>query len=160
MEIKYTTLFMAIAAAVVVLCVTVAILRKHHNATLYVGKRLMSDHEVAFAKKLTAAVESFGNYGIMAQVAMGAFIQPRAGLSNRDRQRTWNTVSQKIVDFVVIDAIGNVKAVIELDDKTHSIDKDRDRDSIVSRAGFKTVRFRNGFKITTRQIAERLEGIL
>lgn len=160
MEIEATTLLLAIAAAIVILFLTVAVLRRHKDSTLYAPKRLMTDHELAFYEKLDQAVESFGRYGVMSQVSMSAFIQPQAGLSKSDRQRAWNSIAQKTVDFVIIDAVGTVLAVIELDDKTHSADKDRNRDALVSKAGFKTIRFRNGFKLTPRQIAEKLEPIL
>lgn len=79
---------------------------------------------------------------IYVQVAMGALIEPARGLSQRDRMRVRGRFSQKIVDYVIEHAAnGEIIALVELDDRTHSAAADRSRDAITQAAGYRTVRF-------------------
>lgn len=80
-------------------------------------------------------------YRIHAQVAMGALLRVPSVPGRRVTQADWNPFARKIVDFVVEDpTTGRVVALIEVDDGSHDADKDRERDRMTARAGYRTVR--------------------
>ena len=77
---------------------------------------------------------------VHAQVAMAAIVDCTGGLTRAQRASTRNRFDRKIVDFVLEDrASGDVLAIVELDDRTHSTAKDRARDEIAARAGYRTI---------------------
>jgi len=101
-------------------------------------KRLMTAAEVRFWHRLEAAVP---DHRISCQVSMGALLKPVRGLSRQDWWRNYGRFSQKIVDFVVVDRGGEVVAVVELDDASHSRSNDANRDALLDRGGYRVLRF-------------------
>lgn len=88
---------------------------------------------------------------IHAQVSMGAFLKPRRGLDRSQAQTVRNRFSSKRVDFIAEDRnTGNIIAIIELDDRSHRPEADRDRDRMTRSAGYRTIRLPAG-KQHTRQ---------
>lgn len=78
---------------------------------------------------------------IHAQVAMGALLDAPRILGRQRHIADRNALSQKIVDFVVQDrANGGILALIEVDDYTHVPARDRARDAMTARAGYRTIR--------------------
>lgn len=103
------------------------------------AKTLLTPPEREMLELLEAALPECRIYP---QVAMGALLAPTTGLSRESHSRVRNRFSQKIVDFVAEDRdTGAVIALIELDDRTHSLARDRDRDEMTREAGYRTVRF-------------------
>lgn len=81
------------------------------------------------------------DHHIGCQVSMGALLAPRRGLNRKARSLARNKVSQKVVDFVVIDPrSGHVEAVIELDDSTHDAGRDAARDALLAQGGYAVIR--------------------
>jgi len=69
-------------------------------------------------------------------------------LAHSDRLK----VAQQRVDYVVCTTTGELVAVIELDDRTHSSAKDQLRDARLEQAGIRTVRFQSRTKPTPAAI--------
>ncbi|WP_148640236.1 DUF2726 domain-containing protein [Aureimonas sp. AU20] len=91
------------------------------------------------------------------QVSMGALLKPRAGLSRKAYSLSRNKVSQKVVDFVVMDpASGEVDAVIELDDRSHDARKDAARDKLLTQGRYQVIRIPSRPRPTREIVAQRL----
>ncbi len=73
---------------------------------------------------------------VLAQVAFSALV------TTSDRQ-TRNRFDRKVADFIICDPLLRPIAVIELDDSSHAgrEAQDADRDAMLSKAGYKTVRY-------------------
>lgn len=98
-------------------------------------KRLMTQREEAMYNRLT---DSLPDKRILAQVSLGALLSART-------RATRNSFDRKIADFVVCDKALQVIAVIELDDESHKSkeDKDKARDSLLTNAGYRVIRYSN-----------------
>lgn len=102
-------------------------------------KRLMTPSEVRFWHRLETALP---DHRIFGQVSMGALLKPVRGLSRSDWWSNYGRYSQKIVDFVVVDAAsGEVVAIVELDDASHNRSADLARDTLLGRGGYPVLRF-------------------
>ncbi len=126
----------------------------------YIARPLLTEHEFSFFEKLSDAAECIGAQAVFPQVAMAALIDVRRGLESADRRAARNRFDRKIVDFVLVDPSMRVLMIVELDDRTHDTEKrraeDADRDSLTSRAGYRTARFRNGRRISVAEIEKEL----
>jgi hypothetical protein len=72
------------------------------------------------------------------------------GCSGRSRAK----FDRKIADFVVCDREAlRVVALIELDDRMHTAQADRQRDALTNAAGYKTIRYKSKQKPTEAEIA-------
>ena len=122
----------------------------------YKAKRLLTPNELEFLNRLEAAAPELRFHG---QVAMGAIIEPNT--SRRENGKEYMSlrgkVAQKIIDFIAQDrATGDIVAIIELDDKTHSGNKDAARGSITADAGYKTIRWHSKNKPDAAEIRSKL----
>ena len=119
------------------------------------AKPLMTPNELEFLGRLEAAVPE---YRFHAQVAMGALLDPAVSRSDgKEFMRLRGMVSQKIIDFVAQSRKdGTIKAIIELDDRTHDSEKDAKRDAMLASAGFRTVRWNSKTKPGIAAIRARL----
>ena len=108
-------------------------------------KSLLTANELEFLSRLELAVPEWRFH---AQVAMGAILDPTVARQDAKAYfRARGMFSQKIVDFVAQNrADGSIMAVIELDDKTHNADKDLKRDSMLTGAGYRVVRYQSKTK--------------
>lgn len=105
----------------------------------YRRRQLMTENELEFFGRLVAALP---NHYVFPQVAMSALIEATSSnrkLAQGDRLR----IAQQRADYVVCTRQGEVVAVVELDDKTHSRAKDQLRDARLEQAGIRTVRFQS-----------------
>lgn len=108
----------------------------------YKARQLMTANEAEFFGRLVAA---FPEHYIFPQVAMSALIEAATEdkkKAHSDRLR----VAQQRVDYAVCDKNCKLIAVVELDDRTHSSDKDKRRDERLLQAGLRTVRFQSKSK--------------
>ena len=94
------------------------------------------------------------------QVSMGALLQSNMSAKNKKYYSVRGTFSQKIIDYVVCDTRMNVVVIVELDDQTHSKEKDRKRDAMMSEAGYKTIRWDSRNKPDANEIAAKVSGLL
>ena len=118
-------------------------------------KPFLTPNELEFLGRLEAAVPE---YRFHAQAAMGALLDP--AVSRKDAKeffRVRGMISQKIVDFVAQSRRdGSVKAIIELDDRTHDSEKDARRDAMLASTGFQTIRWNSKTKPDIAAIRARL----
>lgn len=78
---------------------------------------------------------------IHGQVAMGALLRVEPVVGRKMSPAHRNRFSQKIVDFVAQDRqTGEVVALIEIDDRSHSAEADAKRDQMTAQAGYRTIR--------------------
>lgn len=79
---------------------------------------------------------------------MAALVDCAGGLTRSQRASARNRFDRKIVDFVLEDrSSGDVLALVELDDRTHSVARDRKRDEITRAAGYATIRIPAGYTL-------------
>jgi very-short-patch-repair endonuclease len=72
---------------------------------------------------------------IFAKVRLADVLRVRRGLGPRDRQKAFNRVQSKHVDFVVCDASDlSIQFVVELDDSSHMQTRRQKRDAFVNQA--------------------------
>ena len=91
------------------------------------------------------------------QVSMGALLKPRQGLSRKAYGLARNKISQKVVDFVVIDPRnGHVEAVIELDDSTHDARRDAKRDALLGQGNYLVIRIPSKPRPTQSNVRQHL----
>jgi hypothetical protein len=145
----------AVMGACVVICFSVVLTRKStkepEGESPYDDLRekpLLTENEKEFYGRL---LDAFPDCHVLPQVGMGALIQSEGG---RARHR----FAQKIVDFVVCNTDLDVIALIELDDRTHSEEKDYWRDKMTGAAGYVTYRFESRNKPSPREIRRAVLG--
>lgn len=99
------------------------------------AKKLLTEREQAMYSRL---IECFPDRVILTQVSLGALLTAKA-------TATRNTFDRKIADFVLCTRAFEVLAVIELDDHSHRGKgaKDSARDTMLTEAGYKALRFKN-----------------
>lgn len=122
------------------------------------AKPFLTANELEFLGRLERAVPE---YRFHAQVAMGALLEPDMlkKLNGREYMRARGMFSQKIVDFVAQRRdTGQIVAIIELDDRTHSADKDARRDAMLQQAGYRVMRWTSKAKPATAEILASLLG--
>lgn len=126
------------------------------EASAFKAKALLTPNELEFLSRLEAAAPELRFH---AQVSMGAVLDaavsrkqdPKAHMSARGK------FSQKIIDFVAQRRDdGSIVAIIELDDRTHSADKDARRDAMLEQAGYNVVRWQSKHKPDAATIRQRL----
>lgn len=117
------------------------------------AKALMTGNEREFCGRLRRALGS--RYDIVPQVAMGALIDVALPRTHPQFWPTLERFSRKIVDFVVCERGSmRVVAVVELDDRTHDAERDRQRDALMLEAGIRTLRFDSRRKPSEQEIVQ------
>ena len=126
--------------------------RRDNQAASVVARPVMTGNELDFFATLRAALP---DAIVLAQVSFGAIIEPRgpargtpAWWSNRHR------FGQKVADYVVLDADGRLRTIVELDDCTHDRIKDSARDALLASAGIAVVRYDARAKPDVRTIRQ------
>jgi very-short-patch-repair endonuclease len=99
------------------------------------AKRPLTQREQAMYFRLLQAVPE---HVVMPQVSFSALLDARS-------MATRNTFNRKTADFVICSKGFEVVAVVELDDASHRgrAKEDAARDSLLTKAGYKVVRFKN-----------------
>ena len=115
--------------------------------TCYRAKPFLTDRERRFYGELVRGL-SGTSLQVMAQVRLAAVVQPAGGLNRADALSLFRQISQWHCDFVVIDArTFAVKAIVELDDRSHLRPERQRRDAlfnlIVAQAGIPLLRPRS-----------------
>jgi very-short-patch-repair endonuclease len=117
---------------------------------------LLTENEREFFARLVTALP---DYYIFPQVAANALLQVSESVPKQRFHATRNRFAQKHVDFVVCDRASlDVRAIIELDDRTHRAGKDQARDAMFANAGYITHRFASRQKPTIEAIAALFEN--
>lgn len=132
-----------VVVLVVIAAIVIAALKKKSAADRSDGegreppkrKRLLTQREEAMYNRLTT---SLPDSKILAQVSFGALLSAKS-------RATRNSFDRKIADFVVCDKSLQVQAVIELDDDSHKkkTEEDAARDTLLTSAGYRVIRYAN-----------------
>lgn len=115
----------------------------------YKAADIMTPNEVEFFHRL---VEALPGHYIFPQVSLGALMRPSISRRDPEWMKQFNQVSSKRADFAIYDRQLKLVTLIELDDKSHSRRKDRERDRKTRSAGIPTLRYESRSKPDIRQI--------
>lgn len=115
----------------------------------YKAADIMTANEVEFFHRL---VEALPDHYIFPQVSLGALMRPSISRRDPEWMKQFNQVSSKRADFAIYDRKLKLVTLIELDDKSHSRSKDRERDRKTRSAGIPTLRYESRCKPDIRQI--------
>ena len=114
---------------------------------------LLTRAERSFYDALRDAVD--GQLVIMTKVRLADIVDVRRGMSGRQWQSAFNRIQSKHIDFVLCDPQQlDVKAVVELDDRSHEKPKQQARDLFVDQVmnftGIPIFRFsvKRGYSVT------------
>lgn len=151
--------FVPFGGALLVLLVALLALRRWWRSRVRLERRpLLTKAELELLAILRAALPS---RLIGCQVSMGALLQPRRGIGRRAASLARNKISQKVVDFAVIDpATGVVEALIELDDSTHDARRDAARDRLLAQGRYRVIRIPSKPRPTPDVVRPYLAGLI
>ena len=125
-----------------------------------VSKNLLTPNEQEFYGRLEKAADELG-LQVVPQVAMGALLDVNLEKTHPLYWPLRRRFDKKIVDFVVyVKGSMRVLTIVELDDRTHDPEKDRQRDAMMSKAGFRTVRWDSRAKPTVQAIKDKFLELL
>ena len=127
----------SILVVLVFVAAAVAALFVQQKQFRFKKRRLMSGNELEFFQRICRAVPD-GH--VFPQVAMSALIEP-ATSRGKLYQAAFRRISQKRVDYAVLDGNMKLLVVIELDDITHNARQDARRDAYLKSAGITTIRY-------------------
>ncbi|WP_367276964.1 DUF2726 domain-containing protein [uncultured Salinicola sp.] len=125
----------------------------------YRRKRLMTRHEMVMYHKLVRAL-SDTPYIVCPQVSMGAVMDIKSGVDGKQRLGLRNRFDRKIIDFVIADEEGHARLLVELDDSSHVSSRDRERDSLTTSAGYRTLRYRKAGTLDVRSLRRDMAEII
>jgi hypothetical protein len=118
------------------------------------GKRaILTANELEFFGRLSRALPE---YHVFPQVSLDALLCVSGGATYAEKTARRNMFSQKHPDFVICkrDTL-EVIAIVELDDKTHNLERDQKRDSMLTGAGYRVERFSSKSKPSEAEIAKK-----
>ena len=135
-------LFLVVFAFIAIVLISLAKSGKSKKSGLvldgaYFQKRPLSNVEQIAYWRIVEAVGP--EKVVLSQVAFSAFIGAKGG-DKRSNFSKWAAARQKVADFVICNKDFSIFAIVEVDDATHSAEKDRLRDAITEEAGIKTYR--------------------
>lgn len=120
-------------------------------------KPILTKNELEFFHHLQSALPE---HRVFPQVAANAILKVAKGTEKSHYHMIRNQFSQKHVDFLICDYTDlDIKAIIELDDKTHNPEKDKKRDALFQQAGYRVIRFRSKNKPSASEIAELFNSL-
>jgi len=130
--------------------------RRRRPSFRVVKRAFLTENEKEFLHRLEAA---FPEHRVMAQVSMGALMSPDVRGGSPDYLSIRSRFAQKVVDYVVLDDALEVVALVELDDRTHQLEKDAQRDAMTAAAGYVTLRYRSREKPAPQAIRAELAAL-
>lgn len=128
---------------------------KRKGTSRLTAKPLLSRPEQTLYWRL---VNAFPNNTVLAQVALSQMFKATGG-NRKSNFAHYGRVRQKVADFVICDRSFQPLYLIELDDRTHSKKKDRQRDALTSESGLPTIRWRSSALPTEEQIVTDLQSL-
>ena len=146
-------------AGLLLACVLLALvlaLRRPKPVFRVAKRAFLTENEKEFLLRLE---EAFPTHRVMAQVSMGALMAPDVRGGSPEYLSIRSRFAQKVVDFVVLDDALEVIALVELDDRTHKVDKDAVRDAMTAAAGYVTLRYRSREKPKPQAIRAELSAL-
>lgn len=149
------TIFLIILAIAVAILAVMTKLRGQSAASGNIhSKPILTDNEREFFHRLQRALPDFH---IFPQVAANAILQVKQSDSKKHYHSMRNRFAQKHMDFVVCELESlAIKAIIELDDRTHTPANDKKRDALFEAAGYRVIRFHSKRKPSEAEIVARV----
>lgn len=133
--------------------------RRFFGVDRLIPKVFITPNEVDFFKTLKQAAGPRRH--VFAQVSMGALMDTALKPAHRNFWEARLKFSSKICDFVICDATTLAPLlIVELDDVMHDFNKDKLRDAITARAGYRTLRFWSRKKPTLAELTLQLDRAL
>ncbi len=121
------------------------------------SRKPLTNHEHMLYHLLRSALP---DYEILAQVPFTRFLITKGkGDDEKDINRRFRFVRQKIADFLICDKNFSIVAAVELDDLTHDPVRAEKRDRLFNEVGIKTIRWNIKALPTVREIQEKIEGL-
>lgn len=120
----------------------------------YRPKQILTKNELEFFGRLSKAAP---NLYIFPQVAMSALIEPDE--KGKRWMSAFGRISQKRIDYGLFNKEMELLAIVELDDRTHNVQKDALRDSYTRSAGIRTLRFESRARPTIGQLRSAIEAL-
>lgn len=99
--------------------------------------------------------QALPEHQVFAQVAFSQIFLALGG-ERKERNSKFGHAKQKVADFVVCTKDFKMLAVVELDDPTHTRDRDEAKDAIVKEAGLRMVRWNVKAMPTTTEIQKAM----
>jgi len=128
---------------------------KHAPLLRYVKRQIMTGNELEFFYRL---VQANPNGYVFSQVAMSALIEP-ATKNRKFRMAAFNKISRKRVDYAIYTDKLELLYVVELDDFTHNVVRDLQRDSMLESAEIHTIRWHSKKKPVIEEIREKFDQL-
>lgn len=151
---NYGYLFELLVVLAAVIAVAIFASRFVKAGGNYKPKKLLTDNEREFFFRLKRALDG---YEVFPQVSMGAILMPNASRNERRYHQIRGSFSQKIVDFLICDSKTlQPVAIVELDDRTHNVERDQKRDAMLQSAGYRVVRWDSRKKPSEDEIRARI----
>ena len=149
------SVFASVALAFLCHWVYSTIVKRRIGQAGYKPKTLMTPNEVDFFHRLQKAIPK--KFIVIPQVSMGALVDTKLLPAHPNYWDARREFSGKVCDFVVCDqATMKPQLVIELDDRMHNFNKDKLRDTLVAKAGYRTLRFWSRAKPDHEELKQRL----
>ncbi len=146
-----------IAGGLLVLAIIALLAARKRAPRFRVVKRaFLTENEKEFLQRLE---DAFPAHRIMAQVSMGALMAPDVRGGSPEYLSIRGRFAQKVVDFVILDEAMEVVALVELDDRTHRLEKDAARDAMTATAGYVTLRYQSRAKPEPKAIRAELAAL-
>ena len=105
--------------------------------TAYQQVKPLSDVEQVLYWRL---VEALPECVVLSQVTFSRFMKPTAHPRQRDYFALYGRIAQKSIDYLVCLKDFTVVAAVELDDSSHVVERDRQRDELLRSAGITVLR--------------------
>ncbi len=110
----------------------------------YTKKYLLTKNEWAFYKKIKPICDK-NNIHIISKVRLADIIEVKKGLDNQERQKYFNKIINKHIDFILCNPENlAILALVELDDKSHErkerIESDNFKNNLFKTVGYKLIR--------------------
>lgn len=141
----------------IIVAISGAFSSKLRGAASFRARALMTPAEVAFWRVLCEVVSP---WHIAPQVSMGALLATTSSSDRSAHRSARNRFDRKIVDFVLLDDDGQVRLLIEFDDRTHVGERDAVRDRMTATAGYKTLRVTGRLKRDREALRSAVRGAL
>lgn len=110
----------------------------------YIKKYLLTKNEWIFYKKIKPICDKY-KFHIIAKVRLADIVEVKKGLDNKERQKYFNKIKNKHIDFVICNPENlAIIGLIELDDRSHEnkerIKSDNFKDKLSKTVGYKLIR--------------------
>ncbi len=128
----------AVAGAIALLVMVIFLLLQK-KAPSYLPLEIMTANEQEFFGRMSRALGR--DYYIFPQVAMSALIRPKESYE-KNKPAYWK-ISKKRIDYAIYNQSMTLLCLVELDDKSHNVSRDRERDSWTASAGIRTIRWQS-----------------